>query len=78
MVSGSEDGKLFVWNTNTKSVMLQEDCFSLSKETINEKSGEGEEEEMGCAVVGCDVINDVVVVGCMEPMCAIKVYKIVQ
>lgn len=76
-MSGSEDGKLFVWNTNTKSVMLQEDCFSLAKETITENL-EGKEEEMGCAVVGCDVVNDMVVVGCMEPMCAIKVYKIVQ
>lgn len=64
-MSGSEDGKLFVWNTNTKSVMLQEDCFPLSKES-------------GCAVIGCDVANDMVIVGCMEPLCAIKIYKIVQ
>lgn len=68
-MSGSEDGKLFVWNTTTKSVMLQEDCFPLSKQG---------DEEANCAVVGCDVINDMIVVGSMEPLCAIKVYKIVQ
>jgi hypothetical protein len=37
--------------------MLQENCFRLSEETVNEKS-EGMGEEMGCAVVGCDVAND--------------------